>query len=99
MRQANLATNVEWIEIHSIYIYQSKEEVMNINEDKEYFEFLEVHGLVARVVQRGEDLLDVVLRDVVRDGLEEEDHLGHGQRPAPVRVDAAEQGHQLLEKY
>ena len=67
--------------------------------DKEYFEFLEVHGLVAGVVERGEDLLDVVLRDVVRDGLEEEDHLGHGQRPAPVRVDAAEQGHQLLEKY
>ena len=29
MRQANLATNVEWIEIHSIYIYINNREMKN----------------------------------------------------------------------
>ena len=65
-------------------------------ETRTNLKLIKIHGLVARVVEAFEDLDDVLLRDVVAHGLEEEDDLGEAERAAAIRVNALEELLQFL---
>ena len=64
----------------------------------DHLKFVKLYHLVPCGVEFLEYLLNVLLRNVVCDGLEEEDDLTQGQGATPVSVDAAEQFTKVLRR-
>ena len=62
-----------------------------------YLKFFEINATIPRVIETIKYLLDVLCGNVIGDGLEEEDHLRHGQHAAAIGVDTPEELPQLLQ--
>ena len=53
-----------------------------------YLEFFEINATIPRVIETVKYLFDVLCGNVISDGLEEENHLRHGQHAATIGVNA-----------